>query len=283
MHVEPIGRCSLTVLKSEPERWIGIVERPGSNPGPGPTGDPAIERRVVKLWLHSSAARALQRAVRSTPADRQVKGWVLLRDADVPVAAVLGHALARVPGDRGLRTVEALVCEHVPGPTLLRTFAEAGSTDMPSLAIRVGLLGAQLASHGLAHIDLKPSNIVLRSDSAGEPRPIIVDTQGVERLPGTLRSLVLMGPLGRGRTHRLARMHASLLIEPIGCRCVPSRTLRHRYALAYTSAVLAHVLDPESPPARALARTSARRMWRTIDRVIRLHGDPTPRVDPLRG
>lgn len=98
--------------------------------------------------------------------------------------------------------------------------------------------------------DQKPSNIIVSTPGA----LVVVDTVGV-------RALAAMP-----RERAVARMVASALIEPAGCGVRLPKTFA-----ANILAGLAPSFDPV-----ALARVAA-----VVSSILREHGDPTPRINPL--
>jgi hypothetical protein len=86
--------------------------------------------------------------------------------------------LARfVTFDAGVRPKPILVMEHVRGPSLEKVLARK-SLDVPrAFAILTGITRGLLAMHrvGLAHLDLKPSNVIVRDHGASTATPVLVD------------------------------------------------------------------------------------------------------------
>jgi len=82
--------------------------------------------------------------------------------------------------DAGARPKPILVMELVEGPTLERVI-ERGELDMPralSLLEGIGEGIRQMHRVGIAHLDIKPSNVILRTpriDEGLEPTPVLVD------------------------------------------------------------------------------------------------------------
>jgi hypothetical protein len=124
--------------------------------------DAAAERFALKVPDYSaSAARSLSEG----------QFLQLFRDEASALMAVPPHpSLARfVTFDLAARPKPILVMELVEGPMLERTI-ESGTFDMPR-AIKVldDVLAGLEAMHavGVGHLDLKPSNVVLRRDDEG--------------------------------------------------------------------------------------------------------------------
>ncbi|MET0387474.1 MAG: serine/threonine-protein kinase, partial [Polyangiales bacterium] len=81
--------------------------------------------------------------------------------------------------DAGARPKPILVMELVEGPTLERVL-ERGDMDIPrALALLDGIGAGLEAMHrvGIGHLDIKPSNVILRSAQTqdGEATPVVVD------------------------------------------------------------------------------------------------------------
>jgi len=96
----------------------------------------------------------------------------LAREAEV-AAAVAHPAIRRLLDDRLGQPLPHLVFEYVEGPTLDDALADDG----PFHPVDVLLVGMQLAAalghlhgRGLAHLDVKPGNVVLR-----DGRPVLID------------------------------------------------------------------------------------------------------------
>jgi len=121
--------------------------------------DGAAERFALKVPDYSaSAARALSEA----------QFLQLFRDEASALMAVPAHpSLARfVTFDLAARPKPILVMELVEGPMLERTI-EAGTFDTPkALKVLDDVLAGLEAMHGVGvgHLDVKPSNVVLRRD-----------------------------------------------------------------------------------------------------------------------
>lgn len=88
------------------------------------------------------------------------------------------HNLARfVTFDAGVRPKPILVMEHVRGPSLEKVLARK-SIDVPrAFAILQGIVRGLSAMHrvGLAHLDLKPSNVIVRDHAGTTATPVLVD------------------------------------------------------------------------------------------------------------
>ena len=148
--------------------------------------------------------------------------------------------------------LEMLAMEWLPGPTLLEVMARGGSGVRQEHGLAAAI-GAQVARFGKwFNRDHKPSNLMVTTD--GEKLSLaVIDTVAIRRAkPGS---------------H--ARMLASLVLEPTGCGCPPRLALRMRTLTAYLLA-------------RGITGKQARSaLWRRVEAIVRAHGDPTPRINPL--
>jgi eukaryotic-like serine/threonine-protein kinase len=85
--------------------------------------------------------------------------------------------LARfVTFDAGVRPKPILVMEHVPGPSLEKVLARKNIDLARAFGVLTGIARGLSAMHrvGLAHLDLKPSNVIVR-DHGGQATPVLVD------------------------------------------------------------------------------------------------------------
>ncbi len=163
---------------------------------------------------------------------------------------------------------EWLATSFIEGPTLLDALARVRGTpaEIP-LAEAAGRLIASLAKATptpLFNRDLKPSNVMLLSEwNAHPPTP---------HPQGPVPKLAIIDPIGvrpSKATHDgLARMLASLVIEPIGTGVAPTPHARRAAIAALTQAI-------------PLTKTQARELWQSTATLIHAHGDPTPKVNPL--
>ncbi len=239
--------------------WISVATPLKLDAGGG--GDGSWVRRgslagrdvVVKARTLSPSDR-LKALVGQSRADRHWRGAARLARAGIRTAT----PLAILRGTLGGRPTELLVCEFVPGVSLLAAIAALARAPVPrehALARAAGLSIADLAGGGAAGLfnrDHKPSNLIVLGEGAAVPRIVMLDTVAIRTARGDAS---------------LARMLASLVIEPTGVGLTPNlrRPLLFRAALA--------AADQD--------RARARRLYRAAAQIVREHGDPTPRVNPL--
>lgn len=86
--------------------------------------------------------------------------------------------LARfVTFDAGVRPKPILVMEHVRGPSLEKVLSRRNLDVARAFAVLAGITRGLSAMHrvGLAHLDLKPSNVIVRDHGASTATPVLVD------------------------------------------------------------------------------------------------------------
>jgi hypothetical protein len=133
----------------------------------------------------------------------------------------------------------------VEGRTLLRVMDRGGLAVRQEQAL-ARAVGAQVAAFGATYNrDHKPSNLIVTRED-GPPTIAVIDCVAVADGADA------------------ERMFTSLVLEPLGCGCLPRRSLLARALAGYT-------------PDRDRRRT----IWRDVARRVREHGDPTPKVNPL--
>ena len=217
---------------------------------------------VVKTRLLNRLRDRLDTLFMRTQLERQIRGARTLQRIGVataePLLLVRGvHRATRSPR-------ESLVTRALPGRTLLhlmddiaRRRAHAPSLDAQrAVAHTLGRQLQRFAAAGLFNRDHKPSNLIVMFDDS-PPEIAVIDTVAIRR------DHVRDGGL---------RMLTSLMLEPLGCRCPPPRTMRMRTLIAATT----DQAHPQGAP--LVARKAA---WRAVAQAIHEHGDPTPRVNPL--
>ena len=217
---------------------------------------------VVKCRMLNALSRRLKSAIGMGHGHKHWRGALLLQDRGIATAAPLVLCRAEIDG----ASCELLVLEFIEGPTLLECMASSRKESLPvreqhAIARAVGRQVAQF-SQGLQNRDHKPSNLIVRQSAAGKPEIAVIDCVGVYH-----------SPLWRGFFPPLA----SLMIEPTGCAVPPRRALRMR-----TLAALTDCLDGPTRTSRAERRKFIRIVWLLTSKRIAAHGDPTPKVNPLR-
>jgi hypothetical protein len=178
---------------------------------------------------------------------------------------------------------------RLQGVSLLHCLDQAKRGAMPlrqqhNLARAVGLQVGCILAAGLHNRDHKPSNLIVsfdESDPNAMPTVAVADCQGVHRLD-------------RDKSRHAIRTQASLALEAIGAGVLPRKaliamTLRATVA-AYTARrfgkmpvedALKMPKGEEDRIIASLPHGMALQAWPRIAQRIRIHGDPTPRVDPL--
>ena len=132
--------------------------------------DPAAPELALKVPEYDgSAARALS---------EQDFSRLFRKEAGALLAVPPHPALAGfVSFDAGARPKPILVMELVRGPTLERVLAK-GDLDMPrALQLLLRLLAGLECLHlvGVGHLDVRPSNVILRENDARDVEPVLVD------------------------------------------------------------------------------------------------------------
>ena len=204
---------------------------------------------VIKTHRLRGTREVVAAALGRSRLARQARGAALLEAAGVETARV--ELVARGTDARGRRT-ELLVLDRVRGVSVAhhahrRDLAEL---DRRALAHDLGAQIHRIAAAGLMNRDHKASNIVVGRDADGELVPVVVDTVGVRRShPAAARVRMLFG----------------LTIELVGLGILPALSDRMRI-------VRAAVGD---------GREARKRAWRAVDALVRIHGDATPKDDPV--
>ncbi len=218
---------------------------------------------VLKTCRSKGVKGLLQGLSRSGRSHRQWQGSEWLRS----IGVASPNCVAIVRGNRDGVSVETLVTEYVPGHTLLWQIARGVVHDDPespgsrAIAYAVGRDMAQIIKSGRYNRDHKPSNLVVTH--AAPPIASISTVDAVAILPVKLKD----------RVDGIARMIASLLIEPMGSgHPMPPAFLRRIVeSLAHEMVDAANV---ESWTHELTARA---------ERLVESHGNPTPEHDPLVG
>ncbi|MFM9994887.1 MAG: hypothetical protein ACKVU4_03695 [Phycisphaerales bacterium] len=246
-----------------------------------------VRRDAVLKFRDLHGSDRLKGLFGATRAMRQWRGAAWLSTHGFRTA----RPYALLSGTRMGVPAEALVMEGLPGKSVLMHLADEDLTIRQEHAVarELGRLTARMIAAGRYNADGKPSNlIVTRCDEDGGDRPVeiaIIDC-------GALR---LRSPLSHASS--LVRMLASLVIEPIGVGVRPRRTLMMRALTACIGATVERWLGKlgklgadgrggsirGEPRVRRAVREMRRTLWRRVERAVRDHGDPRPRVNPLHG
>lgn len=222
---------------------------------PGENGAAGL---VIKRWELRGFGARLKSAFKSSRAWRHWKGTDTLTKGGVRTAAC--YAIARSKGKDGV-AVEWLIMDRLPGKTLLQHLAD---NDLPvqtqhRLAEAAACMIVELIKARLYNRDGKPSNLIVNLANPKRPDIAIIDCVAVRPMPK-----------GGGKS---VDMLAALVIEPLGCRCPPRRALMMRALRAYA------VASGNAP--RASWRPARDSLWRAVEALVKNHGDPTPKVNPL--
>lgn len=270
---DPRWLAGSTLLKRDGLAWV----RRATLTGPaGDSVDCIVKVAPVRGfagWLRTAVLGPL--GIAPTALARQWRGAQQLAGLGVATPTPLLQARARCEA----APVEVLLTEYLPGRSLLEHMAAplGPARADHALADAAGELVAALIAGGLLNRDHKPSNILVLDDQ----RLALLDCVGLCK---AVTRDVVAGP---------ARMLASMVIEPLGCRCLPRRTLRRRALRAFlharwhqggpapTDAATPTTPDPPDPPNRQWERASARAFWAAVAQLVDRHGDPTPAVWPL--
>lgn len=236
---------------------------------------------VLKFYRHRGLVNRARARLGLAAADRHWAGAALLAAEEIECAPMLALVSRR---DGSVRE-DCLVMGRLEGQTLLRWLEHVKLGRVPlrqqhAVARAVGAQVGCILAAELHNRDHKPSNLVVRVE-LGRPVVAVADCQGVKRLE-------------RDKSRHTVRMQASLALEAIGAGVLPRRTLiamtlssavaayaARRFGKASVEQALAMDRAERRRILRALPRGTALAAWRRIAERIRVHGDPTPRVDPL--
>lgn len=198
---------------------------------------------VLKAWSLTRFTDRLKAVFGSSRAGRHWAGAERLAALGVPTAA----PYALLAEYRGPHPAYWLAMQALAGPTVLEVLVgRATRIDPEGLGRALGDQLATLARGGWFNRDHKPSNLIV---TGPEPRVAVIDCVAIRRAPTAVG---------------LARMLASLLIEPTGVGHPPPSSFVHAVRDRLTALGLDGVGALER--ARAIQAT---------------HGDPTPRISPL--
>ena len=217
------------------------------------------ERVIVKAWPIAGVRRRVQALTGTTRGHRHWRGAQRLARAGVATAHPLWLATARIDG----RPAVVLAMQRVEGRTLLEHLADGTSSEHEGNAL-AGAVGEQVGAivrSGLFNRDHKPSNLIVSGAGGDRPTVAVVDCVAVRRSRGR-------------RLAPMARMIASLLIEPAGVGSpMPMRMVQAIFESAVASAF------PAAPD--DLRRRLTWVVVRLVGRRVAAHGDPTPLHNPL--
>lgn len=224
-------------------------------------GDRAVVVKISRL----SGVERVRSLLRATRAFAQWSGSERLAGAGIATARPLAIADDTVGG------AQWLVMECAPGRPLIEVMAlvDRGTSGAPgpaeqhAIARAVGSQIASISAAGLFNRDHKPSNLIVERGSGsggGGPTVRVVDTVAIRRVRA-----------GEWRFAR--RMMASLVIEPAGCGVRVRRGLCLR--------VLEAFVEAQGELTRESRRAALRGGWSSVAALVRAHGDPTPRDNPL--
>ncbi len=150
--------------------------------GAGAVGSVFLTSRVEERHEPDAERFALKVPDYSENAARALSEQEFLELFRAEASALLGvpphRNLARfVTFDAGAKPKPILVMEYVEGTTLERALAQRSLTVVEVFEVLSQILDGLSSMHsvGVAHLDIKPSNIILRGQEGGGVRPVIVD------------------------------------------------------------------------------------------------------------
>jgi hypothetical protein len=150
--------------------------------GAGAVGSVFLTSRVEERHEPDAERFALKVPDYSENAARALSEQEFLELFRAEASALLGvpphRNLARfVTFDAGAKPKPILVMEYVEGTTLERALAQRSLTASGVFEVLGQVLDGLASMHGVgvAHLDIKPSNIILREQEGGGVRPVIVD------------------------------------------------------------------------------------------------------------
>lgn len=257
-------------FKQTADRAVFLVECPVDSDAGASTGSGAAGLRcVVKVRRPRSLVDRVRFVLRLSPLDREVFGAQMLAAMGVATAEPIAIGMAR--GGGGM--LHCVLAAEVAGRSLIELLAgpACGVRREHAIADAVGVQIAHFFACGVYNRDHKPSNLIVTGGGDGrDDAPVIA----------------VIDPAGVRRGKKPKSMMASLVIEPMGCGCVPRRALMMRTLHAYMRGVLAG-LDVEADGTRAsdtdrrVRSAAVKDLWRAVARIVAEHGDPTPVDNPL--
>lgn len=229
---------------------------------------------VLKAWDLRPGVPRLKSMTRTSRAWRHWRGASRLLWAGLSTARPLALATER---DATGNVVEWLAMDALPGSTLLHRLAELDALPPRrrlALARAVGQQLAVLDAAKLFNRDHKPSNIIVTWPEEVAPTgPLAGIATTADQPILSIIDAVAISPTGSQAWRATRRMAASLTIEPLGCSVRIPRSAQLRALAAY--------LDAQGDVPRDARRRALRAGWSSITALIRAHGDPTPKVNPL--
>ncbi|NOY90695.1 MAG: serine/threonine protein kinase [Deltaproteobacteria bacterium] len=187
------------------------------------------------------------------------------------------HLASFVTFDAGARPKPILVMELVEGPTLER-FLEKGGFDMSAaLDILLGVASGLEAMHGVgvAHLDVKPSNVIMRaSGSEADAFSVLVDFGLAGR---HLRPGCGTGEYGAPEIWGLGEDQGDAEAAPadvyaFGCLCYEVLTTRTLFSAPTELALITSHVSHDGMPARVGALTSTSGLAEVLRRCLRRNG-----------
>lgn len=213
---------------------------------------------VVKCRVLNSAGRKFKHAIGMGHGHKHWRGAERLMRAGIATGKPLALLRAKVDGT----LCEVLVLEFVEGKTLLEVLDEIargagpGVREQHAIARAVGRTIAAMDEACCNNRDHKPSNLIVLNTAESEPQIAVIDCVGVRWGENSFASL------------------EALTIEPIGCRCLPRKAI-WMSVLAYLYG--GHTARQQRVDMHEIVQAT---IW-LVERAVKGHGDPRPRVDPL--
>lgn len=280
-----------------PNQHIRVVKiAPPTDPGGGSESSDARDRSAWILTMTSRDWRVGADLYKDAPDGSVIRALIMSRDLVLKTTALTGlkgfiqplmgttrahrqwsgtewlrtvglHAprpLAIIRGTRDATRAECLVMEHIPGHTLLWHIARGTIAEAPdgpgarAIAYAVGRDIARLVKAGRFNRDHKPSNLVIETITPAA-RIAIVDAVAILPIKETERG------------DAMGRMLASLMIEPAGVGHPAPEPFLARVAQSLAHEI-AGASDAEAWADAMLDRARA---------IVRTHGNPRPKHDPL--
>ena len=215
---------------------------------------------VVKVHTHRTVLDTIRSKLHLGRLGRQWRGAAKLSRSGFHVS----RGLALLRGRQNDRRCDVLVMEATRGVPLLELMAknELSVKAQHQIARQLGELVSLLDGERLHSKDLKPSNILV--EDTDPPVLTIIDSDTVGHRPD----------------HPLL----PLVIEPMGVGVLPRRALLARVIKCWAWNEWLNApfdIAADKAPDTRYERELARDVWRELDRLVNLHGDPTPEHNPL--